>query len=65
MLNEAGLTHKDVIKVNVYLTDMDTFTAMNEVYAQHFDQPFPARTTIGVASLPLGSEVEIELVAKK
>ncbi len=65
VLDEAGLTHKDVIKVNVYLTDMDSFTAMNEVYAQHFDQPFPARTTIGVASLPLGAEVEIELVAKK
>jgi len=64
VLSEAGLTHQDVVKVNVYLTDMGNFTAMNEVYAQHFDQPFPARTTIGVASLPLDAEVEIELVAK-
>lgn len=65
VLGEAGLTHEDVIKVNVYLTDMDNFAEMNEVYAQNFDRPFPARTTIGVASLPLGAEVEIELVAKK
>ena len=44
---------------------MDSFAEMNEAYAEHFDEPFPARTTVGVASLPLGAQVEIELVAKK
>ena len=42
-----------------------TSAEMNEAYAEHFDEPFPARTTVGVASLPLGAQVEIELVAKK
>ena len=65
VLQEAGLTSKDVVKVNVYLTNMDSFAEMNEAYAEHFDEPFPARTTVGVASLPLGAQVEIELVAKK
>jgi 2-iminobutanoate/2-iminopropanoate deaminase len=53
-----------VVKVNVYLTNMDDFAAMNEVYATQFAEPYPARTTIGVASLPLGSDIEIELVAR-
>ncbi len=44
---------------------MDDFAAMNEVYAIRFAQPFPARTTIGVASLPLGSAIEIELIAQR
>ena len=63
VLAAAGLGPDDVQKVNVYLTDMADFTAMNEVYARQFARPFPARTTIGVASLPLGARVEIELVA--
>jgi len=53
-----------VVKVNVYLTNMDDFVAMNEVYATQFAEPYPARTTIGVASLPLGSDIEIELIAR-
>jgi len=65
VLAEAHLTPADVIKVNVFLTNMDDFAAMNEVYATQFDQPFPARTTIGVASLPLGSNIEIELIAQR
>jgi 2-iminobutanoate/2-iminopropanoate deaminase len=65
VLRDAGLSASDVVKVNVYLTDMDDFAAMNEVYETRFDQPFPARTTIGVASLPLGSPVEIELIARR
>ena len=65
VLKEDSLTSKDVVKVNVYLTNMDSFAEMNEAYAEHFDEPFPARTTVGVASLPLGAQVEIELVAKK
>jgi 2-iminobutanoate/2-iminopropanoate deaminase len=65
VLAAAGLTPDDVVKVNVFLTDMGDFTAMNEVYATRFQRPFPARTTIGVSSLPLGADIEIELVAKR
>lgn len=65
VLAAGGLGADDVIKVNVYLTDMDDFAAMNEVYATRFAEPFPARTTIGVASLPLGASVEIELTARR
>lgn len=64
VLDAAGLDAGDVIKVNVYLTDMADFEAMNLTYASQFSQPFPARTTIGVASLPLGSDIEIELIAR-
>ena len=65
VLEAAGMTPANVVKVNVFLTDMGDFQAMNEVYATRFDPPFPARTTIGVASLPLGSPIEIELIARK
>lgn len=65
VLAETGLGSDDVIKVNVFLTDMGNFKGMNEVYEKQFNKPFPARTTIGVASLPLGAQVEIEMIAKK
>lgn len=65
VLAEAGLGAAEVVKVSVFLTDMDDFQAMNEVYATYFEEPFPARTTIGVASLPLGSNIEIELIARR
>jgi 2-iminobutanoate/2-iminopropanoate deaminase len=51
----------DVLRVGVYLTSMESFAAMNEVYARHFRQPFPARTTVAVKALPLGAGVEIEM----
>ncbi|MDQ7093578.1 Rid family detoxifying hydrolase [Desulfosporosinus sp. PR] len=65
VLASAGLTPDNVIKVNVFLTDMNDFTVMNQVYSKQFAQPFPARTTIGVASLPLGAKIEIEMIARK
>jgi len=65
VLEAAGLTSDHVQKVNVYLTDINDFKAMNEVYEKQFTRPYPARTTIGVASLPLGVRVEIELIAKR
>jgi 2-iminobutanoate/2-iminopropanoate deaminase len=65
VLAATGLTPDDVVKVNVFLTDMENFKAMNEVYATKFSKPFPARTTIGVASLPLGAQVEIEMIARR
>jgi len=65
VLNSAGLTSDDVIKVNVYLTDMKNFKEMNEIYASQFNTPYPARTTIGVKELPLNALVEIEMIARK
>lgn len=65
VMNETNLTTDDVVKVNVYLTDMNDFTAMNEVYEKQFTAPFPARTCVAVLGLPLGAEVEIEMVAKR
>lgn len=65
VLQAAGLTPDDVVKVNVFLTDMADFGAMNEVYKTQFATPFPARTTIGVAALPLGAQVEIEMIAAR
>lgn len=64
VLEEAGLDFSDVIKCNVYLRNMDDFAAMNAAYAEHFDAPYPARTTIAVAGLPLDANVEIEMIAR-
>ncbi len=63
VLSSAGATFDDVLKANIYLTNLDDFQAVNAIYAEHFTEPYPARTTIGVAGLPLGIAVEIELVA--
>lgn len=63
ILSAADKSLGDVVKVNVYLTDMRDFAEMNEVYAKHFAPPYPARTTVAVAALPLGAQVEIEMIA--
>ncbi len=65
VLAAAGLTMDQVIKVNVYLTSMANFAGMNQVYQERFSAPYPARTTVAVAELPLNAQVEIELVAEK
>lgn len=65
VLAAAGLGADDVVKVNVYLTDMADFEPMNAVYRLMFADPHPARTTVAVAGLPLGAAVEIELVARR
>jgi 2-iminobutanoate/2-iminopropanoate deaminase len=65
VLAEAGLTPGHVIKVNVYLADMGDFAAMNTVYAAQFEQPYPSRTTIQAAGLPLGARIEIEMIARR
>ena len=65
VLTEAGLTMDNVIKVNVYLTSMANFAGMNQVYQERFSMPYPARTTVAVAELPLNALVEIEFVAEK
>ena len=64
ILEAAGRSFDDVVRAGVYLTNISDFVAMNGIYAKHFNQPFPARTTIGVAALPLGACVEIDLVVK-
>lgn len=63
ILEAADLNFDAVVKVNVFLTDMADFAAMNAVYERHFRAPYPARSTIGVAALPLGARVEIEMIA--
>ena len=64
ILKAAGKGFDDVARAGVYLTNMSDFVAMNGIYAKYFSPPFPARTTIGVAALPLGASVEIDLVVK-
>ena len=59
--NEMTFSH--VLKTTVFLTTMDDFAAMNAVYARHFTEPFPARSTVAVAGLPRGAKVEIEVTA--
>ncbi len=65
VLEAAGLGFDDVIKCNVYLVRMADYDAMNRIYVEQFHAPYPARTTIGVASLPLGAAVEIEMIAAR
>jgi len=62
VLQAAGKSFDDVVRVRVYLTDMGDYAAMNAVYAKYVQQPHPARTAIAVAALPLGAKIEIDLV---
>ena len=64
VLKAAGKSFDDVVRADVFLANMTDFAAMNGTYAKYFSQPFPARTTIAVAALPLGACVEIDLVVK-
>lgn len=63
ILSTAGLGLKDVVKTTVFMTDLGQFSAMNEVYARHFQAPAPARAAVQVSALPKGAAVEIEAVA--
>jgi|SRR5579885_2065437 2-iminobutanoate/2-iminopropanoate deaminase len=65
VLGAAGLSMKDVVRVTVYLKNMNDFQEMNEEYTKHFSNPFPARTTVEVSSLPKGALVEIDAIATK
>ena len=64
VLEAAGLTLDNVVSVQVYLIDMADFQEMNAEYQRHFNVPYPARTTIGCVSLPLGARVEIGCMAE-
>ncbi len=65
ILKAAGTDLAHVVKTTVYLDNMDDFAAMNEVYAQFFSEPFPARSAVAVEKLPKGALVEIEVLAVK
>jgi reactive intermediate/imine deaminase len=56
----AGGALKNIVKLNIFLTDLDNFATVNEVMARHFDEPFPARAAIGVSALPKGVGVEMD-----
>lgn len=58
----AGASFKDVVRVGIYMTDLANFAAVNEVMKQYFNEPYPARSTIGVASLPRNAAVEVDMV---
>jgi reactive intermediate/imine deaminase len=60
VVREAGGSLKDVVKLNVYLTDLGQFATVNEVMSEFLDEPYPARAAVGVASLPKGVDIEIE-----
>jgi 2-iminobutanoate/2-iminopropanoate deaminase len=66
VLKAAGMTYKDVVAVQVYLTDMDQFARMNTVYSTFFPDPRPSRTTVGVTKLAAeAAHIEITVTAKK
>lgn len=65
ILEEAGLTMQNVVKITVFLADMADFAAMNEVYSSYFSEPYPARSAVAVKTLPKAALVEIECVAAK
>ena len=65
ILEAAGLGLGNVVKTTVFLADMGDFAAMNEVYAEFFTAPFPARSAVAVKTLPKGAMVEIECIAAR
>ena len=65
LLNEAGLSMQNVVKVNLYLTDMDHYDQVNMIYEENFAGHKPARAAVGVASLPKGALIEIEAIAHR
>ena len=65
VLAEAGLGTENVVKTVVFITDMANFPAVNEVYKKYFAAPYPARSCVAVAGLPLGALVEVEAIATR
>jgi len=63
ILRAAGKDLSHVVKVTVFLTNIAEFAKINEIYGRHFDKPFPARTTVAVVALPLGAQVEFDIIA--
>ncbi len=65
VLRKSGCGLDHVVKTTVFLVDMGDFQAMNEVYAEHFQQPYPARSVFQVGALPKGADVEMEAIARR
>lgn len=65
VLRAAGLTMDHVVKCNIFLTSMADFPAMNAIYQTRFQAPYPARSTVAVAGLPVNAAVEIEMIARR
>jgi 2-iminobutanoate/2-iminopropanoate deaminase len=65
ILEAAGLTFAHVVKTTIFLTDMADFAAVNKVYKGYVGEPYPARSTIAVAALPMAAKVEIEMIASR
>ncbi len=58
----AGGSLKDIVKLNIFLTDLGNFATVNEIMSRYFEQPYPARAAIGIAALPKGAQVEMDAV---
>ena len=65
ILDAAGLTFADIVKTTIFLTSMGDFAAVNEAYKGYVGEPYPARSTVAVAGLPMGALVEIEMIARR
>ncbi|MDH7463597.1 RidA family protein [Chitinophagaceae bacterium 26-R-25] len=63
ILTVAGTTFASIVKTNIYLSDMNLFAQVNEVYGKYFEKDFPARETVAVKGLPKGVNVEISMIA--
>lgn len=64
VLGAAGCRMADVVKTTVYLADLGDYAAVNEVYARYFNEPYPARSAVQMAGLPLGARLEIDAIAR-
>ena len=63
LLRISGCSYENVVKTTIFLTDMNDFTTVNEIYAKYFKEDPPARSTVAVAALPRGAKIEIECIA--
>ena len=64
IVNEAGASMSTIVKCTIYITDMGLFEEINDVYRENFEQPFPARAVVEVASLPKGVRIEMDAIAR-
>ncbi|MBQ8108736.1 MAG: hypothetical protein IJ124_01055 [Clostridia bacterium] len=63
VLEEMGLSMADIVKTTVFLTDLKAFPQVNEIYAAYFGPDYPARSCVQVSALPMGAQIEVELIA--
>jgi len=65
LLKEAHLKRKNILKCSIFLKNMNDFAIVNEIYANYFEEPYPARETVEVARLPMDANIEISFIASK